>query len=61
MTTVTRKTCCARCGAILKPGKPMVYRREPRESLCVTCADIAGIKYLISLKAEAELRKPKAA
>jgi hypothetical protein len=45
LTRCRSKTCCARCAGILAPGAEMIYRREPRESLCVPCADRAGIQY----------------
>ena len=39
LTIVKRKTCCAKCGGILKVGADMVYRRTPRESRCRLCAE----------------------
>jgi hypothetical protein len=39
LTPVFKNTCCARCGGALREGRPMVYRHEPGESLCVSCAD----------------------
>jgi hypothetical protein len=49
LTIVRQKTCCAACGWILKPGADMVYRHEPREALCVRCADRDRLKYRPSL------------
>jgi hypothetical protein len=39
LTRVARDTCCARCAAILRVRREMVYRTEPREARCVACAD----------------------
>lgn len=39
LTVVSKNTCCARCGGALREGRPMIYRREPGESLCVPCAE----------------------
>ena len=33
LTLAKRKTCCARCGGILRVGREMVYRASPREAL----------------------------
>ncbi len=38
-TVVTRDTCCARCGGMLRRGRDMVYRAIPREALCLGCAN----------------------
>ena len=47
LTIVTRKTCCANpaCGGILREGGEMVFRKVPGATLCVPCADRAGISY----------------
>jgi hypothetical protein len=47
LTIVDRTTCCARpaCHGILRKGREMVFRKTPQESLCVACADRAGIRY----------------
>lgn len=39
LTIVGTTTCCARCGAVLRAGREMVYRHRPREALCVACAE----------------------
>lgn len=39
LTVVSRSTCCARCGGVLREGREMVYRRQPGESLCLPCAE----------------------
>jgi hypothetical protein len=47
LTITTRPCCCNRvgCGRSLRPGDEAVYRHTPRETLCVTCAELAGISY----------------
>lgn len=39
LTVCVVATACARCGAMLRAGVELVYRREPRESLCLPCAE----------------------
>lgn len=39
LTLVSKNTCCARCGGALREDRPMIYRREPGESLCLPCAE----------------------
>ncbi len=39
LTPTRTTTCCARCGGVLRPPCDMVYRRTPREALCLLCAD----------------------
>jgi hypothetical protein len=39
LTVVSKNTCCARCGGALREDRPMIYRREPGESLCLPCAE----------------------
>jgi hypothetical protein len=39
LTVVSRHTCCARCSGGLRAGRPMIYRRSPQESLCLSCAE----------------------
>jgi hypothetical protein len=56
LTIVAQKTCCARCGYVLKPGREMVYRHRPREALCVSCADRQQLPYLPALRWERERR-----
>jgi RNase P subunit RPR2 len=60
LTPVRTKTCCARCGLVLSPGRGMVYRHEPRESLCHPCADGGRVPYRTSLRWERK-RKGKTA
>ncbi len=39
--TLVRQDCaCARCGLVLRVGREMVYRKTPRESRCVACAEL---------------------
>lgn len=54
LTLVTQKTCCAKCGGILVVGREMVYRAQPREALCVACADGRGVFYRPSVRWEKE-------
>jgi hypothetical protein len=39
LTVVKTDTCCARCAGILRTSREMVYRAQPREALCVACAE----------------------
>jgi hypothetical protein len=39
LTVVSKNTCCARCDGALREDRPMIYRREPGESLCLPCAE----------------------
>jgi RNase P subunit RPR2 len=58
LTIVSRDACCNACGGMLRQGAECVYRFEPREILCVTCADLRMISYRPSLKWErAQKRK----
>jgi RNase P subunit RPR2 len=50
LTRVARDTCCARCGTILRVGREMVYRAEPREARCVPCGE--GVSYRPSVRWE---------
>lgn len=60
LTLVTRDTCCARCAGILRSGREMVYRRSPREALCVSCAgDDPSIRFRPSAAWEERRRTPK--
>jgi hypothetical protein len=45
LTIVKLDTCCARCARTLRTGREMVYRHEPREALCVPCADSKRVPY----------------
>lgn len=46
LTLVTRDCCCSvpACRAILRVGRPMVYRKEPCAALCEACAIQQGIR-----------------
>jgi hypothetical protein len=57
LTIVRRKTRCATCGGVLFAGRPMVYRHQPRKSLCLPCADAAGIDYRPSQRWEKSARR----
>jgi hypothetical protein len=53
LTPLEKTGCCAECGLILRAGKSEgVYRHEPRELLCVPCADRRRIFYRPSLRWE---------
>jgi hypothetical protein len=56
LTLITHDTCCANCAHVLRVGKEMVYRYEPREALCVHCAQSAHVQ-LVALSTE-RVRKP---
>jgi hypothetical protein len=43
-TLVSRSTCCARCGRVLREGREMIYRHTPREALCLDCAERAKVR-----------------
>jgi hypothetical protein len=59
LTSVRKKTCCARHGGVLSPGRDMVYRHEPREALCQACANREGIHYRPSLRWERERKRKR--
>jgi hypothetical protein len=44
LTIVSRTTCCAKCGGVLRPGREMVYRHTPREARCVVCGEGLGAR-----------------
>lgn len=52
LTVVSKATCCARCGGMLRKGREMVYRHTPREALCLGCAEDAEIKWRPSARWE---------
>jgi hypothetical protein len=39
LTIVGRACACARCGGTLREDAEMIYRNEPRTTLCEPCAD----------------------
>ena len=55
LTICTRTCSCGQpgCSRQLAAGAELVYRHEPREILCVPCADRQGVKYRPSLRWEA--------
>ena len=55
LTPVRTTTCCARCSGILRAGREMVYRAEPREARCLACAE--GLHYRPSVKWEQTRRR----
>jgi hypothetical protein len=57
LTLLQRKGCCARCGNVLREGAEAVYRHEPREALCLRCADRERIPYRPSVRWERDRRK----
>jgi hypothetical protein len=56
LTFAKRKCSCARCGGVQDTGREVVYRHEPREILCLACAESNGVKWRPSLKWEAARR-----
>ena len=44
LTIVTRDGCYSECGHPLRRGGEAVYRYEPREILCRTCAELRGLE-----------------
>ena len=52
LTIVSRHACCNSCGGSLRKGRECVYRHEPREILCVECADLRRLHYRPSLRWE---------
>lgn len=59
LTFAKRKTPCAGCGGKLETGSELVYRHEPRELLCLPCAESRGIKARPSLKWEARRQQTR--
>jgi len=56
LTIVTRNCCCNACGKPLRRGAESVYRYEPREILCVTCAEREQIRHRPSIRWERRRR-----
>lgn len=57
LTLVVEDCACARCGRVLRVGSEMVYRHTPRESRCVSCAQLDhGGKWRPSLAWEKQRR-----
>ncbi len=52
LTFAKRKCSCAKCGGVQGTGREVVYRHEPREILCRSCAESSGIKARPSLRWE---------
>jgi hypothetical protein len=61
LTIVSRSCCCNACGGSLRDGAECVYRHEPREILCFSCAQGRKVPYRLSLKWERRNRKRKGA
>jgi hypothetical protein len=38
LTLLTRTQACAKCGLVIRDGKPAVYRHRPMEVRCQACA-----------------------
>lgn len=57
LTIVKKRTCCARCGLVLKVGAEMVFRYAPRESLCQPCAIDAKVRFRPSTRWVRERRR----
>jgi hypothetical protein len=59
LTIVKRPCCCndVNCARYLRAGAECVFRYEPREILCVECADRRGIYYRPSTRWEASRKK----
>lgn len=45
LTFVKRACSCNACGGSLRERSEMVFRFEPKEVLCVSCADSRGVRY----------------
>ena len=54
LTVVQRDCCCNVCGRSLRIARAddVVYRHEPRELLCLSCADDRGVEYRTSQRWE---------
>lgn len=61
LTITARDCCCNACGRSLRKSREdeAVYRHEPREILCLTCATERGVKYRPSQSWERAQRKKK--
>ena len=57
LTIVSRSACCNDCGGTLRTGGECVFRFEPKEILCIVCADLRNLKYRPSLRWEKAARK----
>lgn len=60
LTIVTRPCCCNACGGSLREGAECVYRHEPREVLCLACAQRRRIAPRPSLRWERAKRSKQA-
>jgi hypothetical protein len=59
LVAAKRKCSCNACGGILLPGTDVVYRHEPREIICTTCAESKAVKWRPSLKWEAARQRKR--
>lgn len=60
LTVVSKHTCCARCGGVLREGRQMVYRHTPGESLCLACAeDDPAVKWRPAARWERSRRRER--
>ena len=57
LTIVSRSACCNDCGGTLRTGGECVFRFEPKEILCIVCADLRNLKYRPSLRWEKAARE----
>lgn len=62
LTITSRDCCCNECGTSLRRRRQdeAVYRHEPREILCLSCATEQGIDYRTSQSWERSKRKAAA-
>ena len=59
LTFAKRKCSCARCGGVQGTGREVVYRHEPREVICLACAESSGVKWRPSLKWERHVARKR--
>ena len=57
LTITTRACCCNDCGRRLRRGDESVFRFEPKEIVCLTCAELREIHYRPSQRWEKAHRK----
>lgn len=61
ITPVKRPCSCNRCGGSIRAGSDLVYRRAPREVVCVVCAQLHRLAPRPSLAYERKYVAPKMA
>lgn len=59
LTITTRACCCNGCGRGLRTGDESVFRFEPKEIVCLSCAELRKLHYRPSQRWEKAKAKKK--